>query len=247
MKFAKWLMVAACALLFCACSKSPLAYVDENADCVYYFNFSEKYNDDMICMIKQCVMPKGDLGFMSEFTTISDLIEAKAQLAWWESHGNKKAAIVLGDIKAEEFIDDCKSKWTKKNGKETGHKTSKVSVDDKDGVAFENGKYVYCTMVAVKNNTVLVIFGDKEAKTIVLPKAKNASKLAKAINEKSFYAAAQSEEMINELQKAKKKRGSWDENGDVFQVLKSGPIVYSFIIDGDDVKEIKEQDISDID
>lgn len=244
-------MVAACALLFCACSKSPLAYVDENADAIYYFNFNKEYSDDMLCMIKRLVLPQADayaLKPMKELTTVTDLIEARAQLVWWENLGNKKAAIVLGEIEAEEFIDKCKSKWTKKDGNQIpGRNTEKVSVDDEDGMKFENGKKVYCTMVAVKNDTVLVIFGDKEAKSIVLPEAKNASKLAKAINTKAVFAIAESEEATNEKQKAVKKKGAWDEDGDAYQVLKSGPIVVSVIVDGDDVKEIQEQDISDID
>ena len=246
MKFAKWLMAAASVLLVCACSKNPLAYVEEGAHDVFYFNFSEEMNEDTEALVRQKGIPGAQYFKDGEFLDV-DMVKEKAKLAFWKSPlGSPKAAIVLGESSAEEFMDECSKNWKKKG---SSFKTDDVTVVKEAGMEFTQqygGKSkVQFTMVAVNKKTVLVYFGDSKIEKLL--SADNASAVAAEIDEKAIWAQAYSGEATNEKQKATKKKGTWDEDGDPYQVLPVGCGINMLILDGDELKEISKLDISDID
>lgn len=247
MKLAKWLMATASALLVCACSKGPLAYVEENADKVIYFNTTAEMNENTIALIKQ----KGNLPEYSYFENGKflgvDMFENKAEMAFWSTPlGGSKGAIVLEDVSAEDFIKKCAESWEEGNKSKT---TSDITVDGNKGKKFENeiGKKAKTelTLVAASKDTVLVYFGDKEVKKLL--KASNANKVAEAIDTDAIWAVAKSGEPVNEKQNKTKKNGSFDEDGDPYQVLTVGNSVKMLLLDGDELKNVNLQDISDID
>ena len=175
------------------------------------------------------------------------MVKEKAKLAFWKSPlGSPKAAIVLGESSAEEFMDECSKNWKKKG---SSFKTDDVTVVKEAGMEFTQqygGKSkVQFTMVAVNKKTVLVYFGDSKIEKLL--SADNASAVAAEIDEKAIWAQAYSGEATNEKQKATKKKGTWDEDGDPYQVLPVGCGINMLILDGDELKEISKLDISDID
>ena len=239
-------MAAASVLLVCACSKNPLAYVEEDAHDVLYFNFSEEMNEDTEALVRQEGIPAAQYFKDGAFLDV-DMVKEKAKLAFWKSPlGSPKAAIVLGESSAEEFMDECSKNWKKKS---SSLKTDDVTVVKKAGMEFSDqydGKSkVQFTMVAVNKKTVLVYFRDGKIEKLL--SAYNANAVAAEIDEKAIWARAYSGEATNEKQKATKKRGAWDENGDPYQVLPVGCGINMLILDGDELKEISKLDISDID
>lgn len=242
-------MAAASVLLVCACSKNPLAYVEEGAHDVFYFNFSEEMNEDTEALVRQKLVrqiPPEYYFKNGEFLDV-DMVKEKAKLAFWKSPlGSPKAAIVLGESSAEEFMDECSKNWKKKG---SSFKTDDVTVVEEAGMEFskqDGGKSkVQFTMVAVNKKTVLVYFGDSKIEKLL--SADNANAVAAEIDEKAIWAEAYSGEATNEKQKATKKKGTWDEDGDPYQVLPVGCGINMLILDGDELKEISKLDISDID
>lgn len=87
MKFAKWLMIAVCALFCCACSKNnPLAYVDEDAEKIIYLDTTEDLNDDEQELFKS----RAYLGIDREYFDNDkfkflgiNLLDTPAKLAVW--------------------------------------------------------------------------------------------------------------------------------------------------------------------
>ena len=125
MKFAKWLMIAVCALFCCACSKNnPLAYVDEDAEEIFYLDTTEDLNDDEQELFKKRVYLGIDREYFDydKFKLLGiNLLDTPAKLAVWcqyDKTGREKkdvrAVMVLEDDEAADILEDCKDYWEEK-------------------------------------------------------------------------------------------------------------------------------------
>ena len=202
MKLAKWLLLAACALVCCACSKSPLAYVEEDADFVTYFNTGASLDDNEWKVLQRFLFDGSSDAVRNFHFMGTDLKEHKAQLAIWgrykKDNGSltndskyKKAVIVFEEPYAEKFIINAAS----------GYSVTQKEIDDEQAFLLKRGDSVEYTLIMIDSNTVQ-IFWDKPSSVL---KADNASELAGKIDKDVVYARAKSSDSLREEAKFREK------------------------------------------
>lgn len=211
MKFAKWLVIAVCAIFCCACSKNnPLAYVDEDADLILYFDTTEELNKDQKELLRQLI-PSNELNReingeddKLDFCGI-DLYKTPAKLAFWGKADEKdgsfviedmRAVMVLKDNTASNLLNDCKEHW-EKNGKDNKwlkYVAEKETIEGCDAMLFklvtpikDEEKLEYTIIVADKNK-LQFFFGEDKPSSLLKPE--NKCEMAKKIKSKYIFATA---------------------------------------------------------
>ncbi len=212
MKFAKWLMIAVCALFCCACSKNnPLAYVDEDAEEIIYLDTTEDLNDDEQELFKRWVYLGIDREYFDndkfKFLGIN-LLDTPAKLAVWcqyDKTGREKkdvrAVMVLEDDEAADILEDCKDYWEEKGAT---YIADDVTIDGCDALLLkrESGddEKLFVTIIADGKKRLQFIFDDEEPDSLL--EAENKSELAKKIKSKYIFGEAISAD-LNEKRKNK--------------------------------------------
>lgn len=212
MKFAKWLMIAVCALFCCACSKNnPLAYVDEDAEEIFYLDTTEDLNDDEQELFKRWAYLGIDREYFDydkfKFLGIN-LLDTPAKLAVWcqyDKTGREKkdfrAVMVLEDDKAADILEDCKDYWEEKGAT---YIADDVTIDGCDALLLkrESGddEKLFVTIIADGKKRLQFIFDDEEPDSLL--EAENKSELAKKIKSKYIFGRAISAD-LNEKRKNK--------------------------------------------
>lgn len=244
MKLAKWLLLAACALVCCACSKSPLAYVEEDADFVTYFNTGASLDDNEWKALQRFLFDGSGDEVRNFHFMGTDLKEHKAQLAIWgrykKDNGSlmndpkyKKAVIVFEEPYAEKFIINAAR----------GYSVTQEEIDDKQAFLLKHGDSVKHTLIMIDSNTVQ-IFWDKPGSVL---KADNNSKLAGKIDKDVVYAKAKSSDSLREQAKIREKnykdgqrnylRDDDKKKQDVLhKELEFGDEIFSVYLDGSELR-----------
>ena len=244
MKLAKWLLLAACALVCCACSKSPLAYVEEDADFVTYFNTGASLDDNEWKVLQRFLFDGSSDAVRNFHFMGTDLKEHKAQLAIWDKYKKdngslmndskyKKAVIVFEEPYAEKFIINAAS----------GYSVTQKEIDDEQAFLLEDGDSVERTLIMINSKTVQ-IFWDKPSRVL---KADNDSELAGKIDKDVVYARAKSSDSLREEAKIREKnykdgqRNYLSEDGkkkqDVLhKELNFGDEIFSVYLDGSELR-----------
>lgn len=206
MKVAKWLMVAACALVFCACSKNPLAYVEEDANNIQYLNTGADLDENEWKAFERFKFDNEiRMTALNQFTFFgTDLKEHKAKVAYWEKLEEKddrirtkedsgRAVIVFEDFPADKFIYNAV--------KNADAETEETEIDGYTAFLFKRDKKIQLTMIKINDKTVQIFFStDKPGRAL---EASNNSELAGKINKDAVFASAIASDII---QKQMKKR-----------------------------------------
>lgn len=199
MKIAKWLFLAACAVLCAACAKNdPLAYVEADADKVYYLDNTKELNSDM-----WDALIKGDLKW--RFTNDDyelfgvNMKKNPAKMAMWITYKHRKndygiyekksqkMVIVFKEMEAESFLDDVKDYWEEDNKKDSfvtqeaaeekidGKKALVLKVISKSftydgyGGSKEKEEKIQATIIASDKHVVQIFFDDEEPDSVLKP------------------------------------------------------------------------------
>lgn len=223
MKFAKWLMIAVCALFCCACSKNnPLAYVDKNAEEIFYLDTTEDLNDDEQELFKtgRSIQKKlfnreVYLGIAREYFDKDkfkflgiNLLDTPAKLAVWcryDKTGRKakdvRAVMVLEEDEAADILEDCKDYWEERGDT---YIADDVTIDGCDALLLkrESGddEKLFVTIIADGKKRLQFIFDDEEPDSLL--EAENKSELAKKIKSKYIFGGAISAD-LNEKRESK--------------------------------------------
>lgn len=246
MKVAKWLMAAACALVFCACSKSPLAYVEEDANSIKYFNTGADLDENEWKAFQRFEFDDGiQMNSLKKFTFFgTDLKEHKAKVAYWEKLEEKdgnirikedsgRAVIIFEDFPTDKFIYNAV--------KAMGVETEETEIDGYTAYLFKRGKDIKLTMIKINNKTVQIFFSDdKPGKAL---EANNDNELAGKINKSAVFADATASEILQKQMKKeedafKERRDSIEdkklkkEMEDVSKKLDVGDKIQTIYLDG---------------
>lgn len=253
MKITKWFLLAALALLCCACAKNdPLAYVDEDADVIWYFNLTDEINDDIWDEYISGKL-KG-FGAKDDELMGVDLKKNPAKIAYWKKYDRsekkdgktvRKMVIVFSEYEAEKFLNEAAAWYEGEN--------KKYKIDDEkiDGLnakviktkTFKNGKETYeieATLIAADKKVVQIIFSDEKVSSALKPEKK--CKAAKNIDNDAVYARATSaswnkyeEEQAKKAFEEMKKRSPEKYKNKEYTVLDIGDTAVNMFIKGDEI------------
>lgn len=253
MKITKWLLLAALALLCCACSKNdPLAYVEEDAAWVIYGNSSPILEHRFWDSIKDEMEDMDDFkSFKKELKDIGvDLDNCGGKFAVWANLSDSKeekikCVIVFDEIKADDVIDamvkghkedsDDYQKCTVDEEKIDGHdayilkKKYKSYYGDDD----DDKEKIELTVIKLDEKIIQIVGNDKPNKAA---KPSRDSKLAKQIDKDCVIGAAISGDALRKLAEA-----------DQVDLPKFGDIVAMVFLKKNEIKLEATCDISDID
>lgn len=262
MKITKWFMVAACVLFCAACSKNdPLAYVDEDADVVFYVNTYDPMTESQETAFKREFgrsLKFGGGPIIENYKFLGvDLLKTPAKIALWgeskkdkkdpEALENERGVIVLKDETAKNFMDECEDFW-----KDQGdyYDVEQSTVDGKDAYLFivkktdfENGKKkeeIRFTIVATGEKIMQIFFEDEEPDSLLKPEKK--SELADLIENDAFQARAISGDLLVWLLKHD---DDYDDDYDD-DIPELGNSVEQFYFKGDELVEEMRADVSEI-
>lgn len=270
MKFAKWLVIAVCAIFCCACSKNnPIAYVDEDADLILYFDTTEELNKDQKELLRRLIPDVSGLRSKIDedddkldFYGI-DLYKTPAKLAFWGKADEKdgsfvvedmRAVMVLKDNTASDLLNDCKEHW-EKNGKDSKwpkYVAEKETIDGCDAMLFKLVTPTYDRNTGKEKDeekleyTIIVADKNKlqfffgEDKPSSLLKPENKCEMAKKIKSKYIIATAVSGDYRTEQRDDLAKH---HENVDEFDF---GDVVSGVYFSGDEFRSESIDDISKV-
>lgn len=251
MKITKWFLLAMLALLCCACAKNtPLAYVDEDADEVIYFNLTGEISDEI--WDKHI---KGDLLYWLGTNFFDDegkfmglsLKKNPAKIAVWRKYKKskddgesviRKAVIVFEDYEATEFLDDAAHWYEDRVG---NYEARDKKIDDckaivcskKDSDGEDEDEEIEMTIIASGKNVVQIIWSDKKVSQILEPE--KACEAAGDIDSKATFSFWTS---------AARMRDSQEKGGN--KVLDLGNSVCNWYVDGDEITMEGVTDISEL-
>ena len=249
MKITKWFLLAMLALLCCACAKNdPLAYVDEDADEVTYFNltgeFSNEIWDENIKSRLQDCLGKKFFDGKGKFMGLS-LKKNPAKIAVWEKYQKskddgesvvRKAVIVFEDYEATEFLDDA-ANWYEDQG--DNYEARDKKIDDCKAIVCSKkvfggeDKEIEMTIIASGKNVVQIIWSDKKVSQILEPE--KACEAAGEIDSKATFSYWTSAARLRDIQ---------EEGGN--KVLDLGNSVGNWYVDGDEITTEGVTDISEL-
>ena len=253
MKITKWFLLAMLALLCCACAKNdPLAYVDEDADEVAYFNltgeFSDEIWDENIKSRLQGSLGKKFFDDKGKFMGLS-LKKNPAKIAVWKKYKKseddgesvvRKAVIVFEDYEATEFLDDA-AHWYEDQG--DNYEARDKKIDDckaivcskkvSGGEDEDEDEEIEMTIIASGKNVVQIIWSNKKASQILEPE--KACEAAGDIDSKATFSYWTSAARHRDI---KEKVGK--------KVLDLGNSVGNWYVDGDEITMEGVTDISEL-
>lgn len=256
MKIAKWFFLTACALLCGACSKNdPLAYVTKDADIVLYFNTTEELSDNQKELLERETklfrrIPLYD--HQKKEWLGNNLFDMPAKMAFWAKIDKDaitkdfRGVIVFKDDEAEDFMDNCKKAWKKKNGdNEEKYITDKVTIDDCEALLLkekidssetgEKEEKLIITILAADDHIIQIFFGDDKPREPL--KAEGKSELAENIKSKYIVGMANSGELLTHIREL----GEKDKKS-----LKFGNLFVGSYFSGDELITEGSMDISKI-
>ena len=255
MKITKWFLLAALALLCCACSKNdPLAYVDEDADWVVYGNSSPILEHRIWDSIK------GEMKDMKDFKDFKkelkdnlgvDLDDCGGKFAVWSDisdseEGKIKCVIVFDEIMADDVIDAMVKAHKKDSNDYRKCTVDEEEIDDHDAYILKK-KYTYgddddddkerieLTVIKLDEKIIQIVGNDKPKKAA---KPSRDSKLAKQIDKDCVIGAAISGDALRKLAEAEADQVDLPEIGDVVAMV---------FLKKNEIKLEATCDISDID
>lgn len=267
MKIAKWLLLAACALVCCACSKSPLAYVEEDADFIAYLNTGADLDENEWKAVQRFMDFKGSCENVKDFNFWgTDLKLHKAQVAFWykmkekdskyEIDPNSRRAVIrFEDYPVEKFIGNAAKDHR-------GAKIEEEEIDGKPAYIFKRDDTTFMTIIQIDSKTAQIFFGKNEPGDVL--KAGNDSKLAGKIDEDVIYATARSAASLRKeaelKEKAYKEKRKGIKEGDMdkkakeelkerdiqHKALKFGDEITSLYLDGDELRKETIRDAEEI-
>lgn len=252
MKITKWLLLAALALLCCACSKNdPLAYVEEDAAWVIYGNSSPILEHRFWDSIKD------EMDDMDDFKRFKkelkdnlgvDLDDCGGKFAVWANlsdseEGKIKCVIVFDEIKADDVIDamvkehkkdsDEYCKCTVDEEKIDGHDAYILKKKYKSYGDDDDRERIDLTVIKLDEKIIQIVDNDKPKKAA---KPSRDSKLAKQIDKDCVIGAAISGDALRKLAEA-----------DQVDLPKIGDITAMVFLKKNEIKLEATCDISDID
>lgn len=266
MKIAKWLLLAACALVCCACSKSPLAYVEEDADFIAYLNTGADLDENEWKAVQRFMDFNGSCENVKGFDFWgTDLKLHKAQVAFWykmkekdskyEIDPNSRRAVIrFEDYPVEKFIGNAAK----------NHRSAKIEeeeIDGKPAYIFKRDDTTFMTIIQIDSKTAQIFFSKNEPGDVL--KAGNDSKLAGKIDEDVICATARSaaslrkEAELNEKAYKESKKNQEDDDSKkakeerkeqdiLHKALKFGDEITSLYLDGDELREETIRDAEEI-
>lgn len=254
MKITKWFLLAALALLCCACSKNdPLAYVDEDADWVVYGNSSPILEHRIWDSIKGEMEDIKDFEMFKEELKDNlgvDLDECGGKFAVWadlsdSEKGKIKCVIVFDEIMADDVIDAMVKAHKKDSDEYRKCTVDEEEIDDHDAYILkkkyksrygdddDDNEQIELTVIKLDKKIIQIVSNDMPKKAA---KPSRDSKLAKQIDKDCVVGAAISGNALRKLAEAK--QANLPEIGDVVAMV---------FLKKNEIKLEATCDISDID
>lgn len=255
MKITKWFLLAALALLCCACSKNdPLAYVEEDAAWVVYGNSSPILEHRFWDSIKDEMEDMKDFKrFKKELKDNLgvDLDDCGGKFAVWadlsdSEEGKIKCVIVFDEIMADDVIDAMVKKHKKDSDEYCKCTVDEEEIDDHDAYILkrkymsrygddddDDNEQIELTVIKLDKKIIQIVSNDKPNKAA---KPSRDSKLAKQIDKDCVIGAAISGDALRKLAEA-----------DQVDLPEIGDVVAMVFLKKNEIKLEATCDISDID
>lgn len=265
MKITKWLLLAALAFLCCACSKNnPLAYVDEDADKILYFNLTDEIDSDIWDVFLKNKFRELDMNSENELLGV-DLKKNPSKIAHWVRYPRSKdekrickTVIVFQEYEAKKFLDKA-SEYYKDKYKSQGGEAEDTKIDDCPAIIckrkeyYSDKKIIDMTIIASGDHIVQIIQSDKDVSEVLKPDGK--CDLAKKINDDAVHAEAISadyqrhrqQEKADDLKKRKEQGYPLSASEKNFKVLNVGDKIKHNYIKGDELVSEQTIDTDELD